>query len=57
MKAKDDGRRGATSTSTPLGGMLAFAGIWFGLLWLMIIVLAAHAYSVGQASPFRYVGF
>lgn len=57
MKARDEEPSGATSTSVSLSGIVLFAGIWFGLLSLMIIVLAAHAYRVGQATPFRYVGF
>lgn len=57
MTAKDERLGGANRTSASMSGIVLFAGIWFGLLWLMIIVLAAHAYRVGEATTFRYVGF
>lgn len=57
MTAKDEGPDGVTPNSVSLSGIVLFAGIWVGLLWFMILVMAAHAYRVGEATPFRYVGF
>ena len=57
MTAKDEEPDGAPPNPVSLSGVVLFSGIWAGLLWLMILVLAVHAYRVGEATPFRYVGF
>ena len=40
-----------------MSGVILFALVWFGLLWLLIAGLSAHAYGVGEESSFRYVAF
>ncbi len=57
MTTNDDRPRDATSKLTSLSAVALFASIWFVLLWLLIGFLAAYSYRVGQATPFRYVGF
>lgn len=57
MTTNDDRPRDATSKLSSLSAVALFASIWFVLLWLLIGFLAAYSYRVGQATPFRYVGF
>lgn len=57
MTAQDERSNSVAKSSDSLGQIALFAVVWFCLLWLLIGILAVHAYRVGEASPFRYVGF
>lgn len=57
MTAKNEATGAARPVRVSTRGVALFACVWFGVMWLLIAALAAHAYRVGEATSFRYVGF
>ena len=56
MTAKNEATGAARPVRVSTRGVALFACVWFGVMWLLIAALAAHAYRVGEATSFRYVG-